>query len=768
MTPYARLSFAANLALLAVQVAQAQEARSEELVLEEIIVTAERRADNLQETPIAVTAFVGKDLEDKGIDDISQIADFTPNLVFDTTAIISGASNASVIFLRGVGQSNFQVTNDPGVGTYVDGVYMSSAIGGVLDVIDIERIEVLRGPQGTLFGRNTIGGAINITTTPPSPDGGGSVQFRVGNLNRTDVRASMDIPFGDRFLSRWTASYKRADGYVKVTAPFGSSTGSTGNYSDGLERSLDDLGDDNEGAVRVSILFTPSDSLAIAIATDMSRIREASAASTLAGVQGPGPNNLGLVTFLYNTFDAPNIDIPSLGKNIPYDERWVSRNPESETFKTGPNGTDIDGFGVAGTLTWDARENLTFKSITSFRDTEAAFNRDADGSPLQFTHTSNDFRHEQFSQELQLLGDSFQGSLEWIAGVYYFSEEATDDLRAPLAPSVGTVNINADIENRSIAVFGQASWHLTERFDVTFGLRRTEDRRELLPDFFYEREAGGAFAGARNVPLQLVKDTFEQTTPRLSFNYQVGGKSLLYLSYSEGYKSGGFNSRTTAPRTEVLAFLPEELETIELGYKWQGFSDRVRINSAAFYSDYTDVQVTVIEDIAPGTQNGGEVEIKGLELELTALLTPALRLGVGLGWIDAEYKSLVPLTPGVPPVSQIKITDKLVNTPEMSATVGVEYSIQVGRADLVLRFDWSYSDEVYNDDINSEILKAPEHSIYNAQVSYETVAWQIVLWGENLSDERVIVGGDANFIIGFLEANYNPPRTYGLTMRRFF
>ena len=768
MTLPTKASLLGVFGVLSAAPAEVHSSEAREIALEEVIVTAERRADNLQETPIAVTAFTTKDLEDKGIDDIAQIAEFTPNLVFDTTAIISGASNASVIFLRGVGQSNFQVTNDPGVGTYVDGVYVSSAIGGVLDVIDIERIEVLRGPQGTLFGRNTIGGAINITTAKPTPEGGGSVQFKVGNLNRTDLRGSVDIPLNEKLLSKWTASYKRADGYVKVTAPFGTTPENTGNFSDGLERSLDDLGDDNEGAARVSFLYTPTDRVTVSLAADLTRIREASAASTLAGVQGPGPDNLGLVTFLYNTFDAPNIEVPSMGRNVLYDERWVSDNPESETFKTGPNGTDIDGFGIAGTVEWQLGAYLTVKSITSFRSTESHFNRDADGSPLQFTHTSNDFNHEQFSQEIQLLGDSFGGRLEWIGGAYYFSEEAVDDLRAPLAPSVGTVNINADIENRSYAFFGQATWHMSDRFNVTVGLRRTEDRRELFPDFYYELEAGGAFAGARNVPLELVKDTFKQTTPRLSLNYQPGRNSLVYVSYGEGYKSGGFNSRTTAPRTEVLAFLPEELKTIELGYKWQGFSDRVRVNSAAFYSDYTDVQVTVIEDIAPGTQNGGEVEIKGLELEVTALPTPNLKVSLGFGWIDAEYTSLVPLTPGVPPVSQIKITDKQINTPEFSGTLGLEYTVPVGRADLVMRADWSYSDEVYNDDINSEILHAPSHSIFNAQLSYETDTWQIVAWGENLSDKRVIVGGDANFIIGFLEANYNPPRTYGLTMRRFF
>ena len=754
---YAALPLAVNLAYA-------------ETALEEVIITAQKRAESLQDTPIAVTAFTSDTLQKNGIDNISQIADFTPNMTFDTTAVISGSSSAAVVFIRGVGQTNFQVTNDPGVGTYIDGVYMSSSIGGVMDIIDVERIEVLRGPQGTLFGRNTIGGAINITTEKPASEEGGYVEFTMGNYNRINVRGSIDLPLTENLLSKWSIGSKRADGYLKVRAPGGSSTVSTGNFSDGLERSLRDLGDDNEVAARVSFLYTPTDTLTVSLAVDTSKIDEASAASSLAGVQVPlAGTTLGLGTSFYNNFDAAVVDVPGLGAGILYDERWVSDNPEDETFKTGPNGTDIDIWGVAGTVEWEIDENLIMKSISAYRRTDANFNRDPDGSPLQFTHTSNDFDHEQFSQEFQLVGDSSDGAVRWIAGVYYFEEDATDDLRAPLAPSIGTVVINADIKNTSVAVFGQATWNITDALALTLGLRHTKDEREMFPDFFYELEAGGAFAGQRNVPLERVSETFEQTTPRFSFDYQLYDDLLIYFSYSEGYKSGGFNSRTTAFRADgVLEFEPEELETFEVGMKWQGFDDRLRVNTAAFFSDYTNVQVTVIEDIAPGTQNGGEVEIQGFELEVTALPTENLQINFGLGWIDAEYVELVALTPGVPPISQIDIDNQLVNTPELTSTLGLEYMISLDSGDLVLRADWTYTDEVYNDDANSEILRAPSNNIYNAQIAYEKDNWQVTLWGKNLSDERFITGGDANFIIGFLEANYNMPRTYGVTLRRSF
>ena len=763
--------------------------------LEEIIVTAQRRAESLQDTPISVTAFTSADLQNKGISDIAEIADFTPNMMFDTTAIISGSSSAAVIFIRGIGQSNFQVTNDPGVGTYVDGVYVSSAIGGVMDVIDVENIEVLRGPQGTLFGRNTIGGAINITTQKPSTEEGGSLEFSLGNLDKIAVRGSWDQPLTDNLLTKWTVGYKRRDGYIKARTPLGSNANSTGLFSDSIARNQRDQGDENEGAARISALYTPRDDLTITVAADITHIREASAASTLAGVQPPAEGGLGQLTFLYNTFDAPNVDVPGLGKGILYDDRFVSDNPEDESFQTGPNGTDVDGLGLSGIIEWEFSDNVTLKSITSYRETEAEFNRDPDGSPLQFTHTYNDFEHEQFSQEVQLYGNSFNGALDWIAGGYYFTEDATDNLRAQLVPSFGTVNINGSAENQSIAVFGQVTWHVTDKLGLTVGVRYTQDDKELLPNFFYEADAGGLYYSepggtpcigslseaigapclfygdegiARTVPFELVEDKFTKTTPRFGLDYRLSDDWLTYFSYSEGFKSGGFNARTTAFREAVLGFGPETLKTFEVGTKWQGFDNRVRINMAAFYSDYSDVQVTVIDDIAPGTQNAGEIEIKGLEVEATALIGDSLLVNFGLGYLDSKYTSLAPLAETVNPVSQIRKSNSLANTPDLSTTLAVEYSIPLASSELVLRGDWSYTDEVFNDDTNSEILRAPSHHMFNASLAYTLGNYKLVLWGENLSDERFINAGDANYVIGFLEANYNLPRTYGFTVRREF
>ena len=273
--------------------------------MEEIVVTAQKRAESLQDAPIAITAFTASDLESKGIDDISQIASLTPNLTFDTTAALSGSSSAAVVFLRGVGSQSFQITDDPGVGTYVDGVYVSTSIGGVLDVIDIERIEVLRGPQGTLFGRNTIGGAVNITSTKPSADGGSSFTATLGNFNRINIRGTTDIALNENLLLKISGGTKQADGFIEHLITPTSFPDSNSTDDRQRSRSGEDLGDDNEAAGRLSLLYTPNDDLEIYLTADASRVRETSAPSSLVGTVQEGS----LVGLFYNNSTFPGVPL---------------------------------------------------------------------------------------------------------------------------------------------------------------------------------------------------------------------------------------------------------------------------------------------------------------------------------------------------------------------------------------------------------------------------------------------------------------------------
>src|SRR5690606_32448896 len=337
--------------------------------IEEIVVTAQKREENLQETPIAITAFSGEALEQHGIRDISKLADFTPNVIFDTTAPISGVSNGAVIFIRGIGQLDFSLTTDPGVGTYIDGIYSSRSIGGVLDVVDIERIEILRGSQGTLFGRNTIGGAISITTRRPAEAFGGMLEATVGDHDRIDVKGSVDIPLHAKLQTKFAFSSKSRDGYV--------------------DRVLvgDRLGDQDRQSMRGSFLLTPTEDIEVHATVDYAHIDEQSAASVLVGitefagdpVQGLAPSS----SFVYNRIFAPQ----NPGA-VPYDDRFLFGGENDLTAATGPTGTELDSFGVNLTFTWSLPW-VEFKSISSYRETDGEFYRDPDNAPFAITETSN-------------------------------------------------------------------------------------------------------------------------------------------------------------------------------------------------------------------------------------------------------------------------------------------------------------------------------------------------------------------------------------------
>ncbi|MCX2975433.1 TonB-dependent receptor [Halieaceae bacterium IMCC8485] len=750
--------------------------------LEEVIVTAQKREQSLQDTPIAVTAFSQSDLYNKNVTDISQIADFTPNLIFDATAPLSGASSAAVLFIRGVGQSSYQVTDDPGVGTYVDGVYVGSSVGGVLDIIDVERIEVLRGPQGTLFGRNTIGGAISITSARPSADDGGSLEITLGNYDRINLRGSTNLVLTDNLVAKVSAGYKRADGWVKLLAE-SDAPGTENN------RNQDTPGNDNEGSARLAFLYTPTDDLDVYFTADKSVVREASAASTLLGVSKmgepiPGDDsvdvNYGNLSGLYNDLTAPNIDVPGYGTNVLYDDRWVPDNPARESYRNGVNGTDIDTLGAALTLDWNINEYVTLKSISSFRDVEAALNRDADGSPLTITHCFNNFDHEQFSQEFQFTGDAFDSKLTWLAGVYYFEEEAEDDFKCELG-GIDEVNggrssllLRASVENDSSAAFAQGTYSFTDSLSLTFGARYTEDTKTLDPLFGFVESFDNIDTIENTIPPEKVSQDFDDSSFRLSVDYRVSGNLvedlMLYSSYSEGFKSGGFSSRTLVARPEPLPFDPEELATFEVGAKYQGFDSRLRANLAIFSSEYENIQGTVIEGIAPGTQNTGDSDIKGFELELTGLATDNFKIDASVAYTDNEYTRLAPLSEGVAPNGKILMTDKLPNTPEWSYTMNLDYSIPLSSGIVSLRGDYVYYSEIYNDDLNSEILKQPSYNLIGAQIAYESYEgnWDVSIWGRNLGDEEYIISGDDNVFLGFREANFGTPRTYGVTLRKNF
>ena len=744
----------------------------------DIVVTAQKRTERLQDTPISITAVTGDTLANRGTGTIASLGNMTPNLVYNTTAPVSGVSSGAVVFIRGVGQTDFQLTTDPGVGTYLDGVYVARSVGGVLDVVDVERVEVLRGPQGTLFGRNTIGGAISIISRKPGTERAFNGSLALGSRNRVDARVSVDLPLSDGLGLNLVGSSKRQDGYVR-----------------GL---LDnrDLGNVNRQSVRGTLVYDDHGPFRATLAADYTHIDEQNAASKLVGISSLPPGSATRTDFVFNRntgrVDTVNVtvppgapslvwlynnaDVPVLGVT-PYDGRWITPSLDT-TFATGPNGTKLNIWGVAGTLEYDVG-GATLKSITAYRHTSGSFNRDADGSPMIVTHGQNfDYLQKQLSQEFQITGRTFDRRLNYAAGIYYFAESGNDLLTVTLPAAFGVVRNFTYVDNKSYAAYAQATFKLTPTLGITGGVRYTKDEKG------YRVPVGGGaivngfaavFGPAGTVTPFFApgsyQRSFENTSFRAGIDWKPVSDLLLYASYSEGFKSGGFNTRYLAPVPSAISYNPELLRTYEAGAKVDLFDRKLRINTAAFHSKYNNIQLTVYDQGAPITRNGGSAEINGLEVEITAVPLRNLTLSGGFGYLDAKYTQAPALIPTIATDQQITLGTKLAKTPEWTANARAEYRLPVtDNTDILVAGDWFYTSTVENDAVNSKFLRQPSYNLFNASVGLDFSGgkYGITAFVNNISDKRVIESGDSNYSIGFHEANFNRPREGGVTFKAKF
>ena len=742
---------------------------SEPQGLEEIVVTAQKRSENLQQTPIAITAFTAAAIAKTGVSDIAELAERAPNVTFKFTAPISGASNAASVFIRGIGQSDFALTTDPGVGTYVDGIYLSRSVGGVLDVLDLERVEILRGPQGTLFGRNTIGGAINLLTQKPNfAQADGSVQIVGGSRNQLYLRADLNIPLADSLAVRLAVSSKNRDGYVNTAFP---------QSSPYYRSALTNLGNEDRQAARAEFLWKPIDLLDATLASDYSRVRENNAPAVLVGVTGKSSPADGPIAFLYNLIEAPTNTLAGF-PNAQYSAaNFVTGSPD-KTYATGPNGTRLNGYGSALTLDFHLAPHLNLKSISAYHHEDGTFARDADGSPITLTdNIDTDYQHQQLSQELQLTGSAFAEQLKFATGVYYFRETGSDPLTVVFPASFGLLNIAEDrVRNTSLATYGQASYQLVSDLTLTAGARYTKDKKRFFTNqtLTISGPAGTAATGApigTVVPLvppdSDVGQDFSNTSPRVALDYQLTRQTLLYASYSKGFKSGGFNLRYVVPRAAVRSFGPERADVVEIGAKVENAARTLQMNLAAFSTRYRDVQLTYFESFgAPVTANGGDSRIMGFDLELKALPLANLNVRVSAGYLDAYYTSLTPgLNAGATTPEQfITLESRLPNTPRWQFGIDLDYTVLLPQSrKLLFAVSGRHSSLVYNDAQNSPFLRQAPYTLADASTTFSSAddVWSLRLYVDNLADRRYIVSGDSNFGIGFHEAEFNRPREYG-------
>ena len=741
--------------------------------LEEIIVTARKREENLQDTPISVTAFTAADIRAQGLSDLSQIGESTPNLVFDFADSNSASSNSAIIHIRGIGASDWTLTVDQGVGLYVDGVYLSRSIGGVLDLVDFERIEVLRGPQGTLFGKNTIGGAINITTVKPTTEAlFGNAEITTGSYGRIDLKGSLNVPLTETLAARASFSTKNRDGYVENIAPGGT-----------------DLGNEDSLSGRLALRWSATDALTFDLSADYTREREGPAANVTLDINDRDPTNLAAAYNFFLSGDPTCADPANparLGNPLCYNNQWVPADP-FETSKvfidvpavTQPLGesfkpeSNLDLWGTNLTAEWDINGSLTAKSITAYRKAENGYWARTISAPnIPFGQTVSTWEQDQFTQEIQLLGTAFEGRLNWITGFFLLQEEGCHlDVAAITLINLYTFNC---VDNTSRALFGQGTWDLTAQLSLTLGLRHTDEQKEFTPDSYVYNGSVLAPPGLRLVPNVTAGSDADELTPYVNLSYRWNDDLMTYVSYSEGFKAGGFTQRIFPPFEQIPSFNPEFARVYEIGAK-STFPDRqARLNWAFFYTDYTDLQINIaaataniggLGNVGVITANAAAADIYGGELELLLLPADSWKIELGVGYLHAEYDEIDAAAVGVP------ITNKLVNTPEWSVNAGVEYVHRFSRHGSVTpRLSLSHTGKVYNNPENDALLVQDAVNLLNASLTWadESALWSLTLAGRNLTDETYIVDGVHDVGNGIIDGTLALPRTWSLTLRRDF
>lgn len=710
--------------------------------LEDIVVTARRRSESLQRAPLAVTAVTGEQIAARGLATLSDVARTVPNVQFDTTSSSSGANFISVVFVRGVGQSDFLLTVEPGVATYIDGVYIARNVGAVFDVLDTERVEILRGPQGTLFGKNTIGGALSLTTRKPDLEKlTGNIEGTLGNYDRRDLKADISIPLGEGVAVKFAASTRNQDGYVRFLAD--------------PDRSK--LGDIDRNTARAAIRFQPSEALDINIAADVTRIRENGAPAQGVAYNCPLTNPRPLC----GTFNAVVVGASNTAGQI--DQRYAITDKDADTtWIGGPTQSNLDSWGTNANIELALSDNATLRSITAYRKLDAQFQRDSDNSPVNLSATANDYRYNQTSQEVQLLGDLFDDRLNYVVGAYYLKEKGSDVSSTNL--TLIAANNIARIDNDSYAAFGQSTFKIVDKLSITGGVRYTREKKRLFLDV---RRPNGAIV----VPAQDVAQTFDNVAPRIGLEYQATPDILSYVSFSRGFKSGGFNIRYVQPAAAPVAFSPEKLSAFEGGLKTELFDRRLRLNTAVFFSRYTNLQVLIRDAIATQVRNAGRAEIKGFEMEANAVLTDNIRLQAALGYTDAKYTEVPPIVPPATANDQIEISDEFAKTPKWTASLGLEASAPLSAAaDLVFRADWQYRSKVFNDAINSENIAQDGYSLFNTSVALQLdTGFTLRGYVNNIFDTRYLIAGQNGLAsVGFAETSYARGREFGITGRFAF
>lgn len=719
---------------------------------DEIIVTAQRRAQNIQEVPISVTAISGDMLTQTGAIDITDIQKFTPNA---TVEVARGSNSTLVAFIRGVGQQDPLWGFEPGVGIYVDDIFIARPQGSVLDIFDVERIEVLRGPQGTLYGRNTIGGAIKYVTKGLDLENPTlNARINVGSYGQFDQTVSGSMPLGETFaVGAAIANYQR------------------GGFGENLNTGADHY-DKDVLSGRVSARWMPTDTLDFRLSADMTQDD-----SNAKHGHRLLPSGNGLLAVTDNKYD---------------------------TRAGAGDANSVETKGVSFTAAWDVNDSLTLKSITAYREGDTVTPIDFDALPQADFDVPAFYSDSQFSQELQLLFSSER--LSGIAGLYYLDGEASGAFDVILGGLGVSIFQSGDQSKENISAYADFTYAVTDRFDVSLGARYTSDK--TIADVTRELWLGqgtGSFDTTNMTSIFLATQTGysglerkdNEFTPRVALSYKLTPETNVYASFSQGFKAGGFDPRARADLDPTglsrEGFAPETVDSYEIGFKGDLFDNRLTYSLAGFMADYTDQQITVQEGVDSDNDgvndtfvssvfNAGNSKYKGIEFEGALRLSDNFTLSSMVGYIDAEIEEII--SGGVNIASSF-VTQ---NTPEFTSRFGFVWTNGIGDAgDLTLTGSANYRSEYFLFNVANPGFSAGTSAVFpqggpaldpDAYTTFDLGAnfvsdsgrWEFGVFGRNLTDARARVAA-YNFVTpsqlgvdGAYSAFYRAPATVTATL----
>ena len=663
-------------------------------VLEEIIVTAEKREASIQDTPISITAYRGGDLERLEIKELQALSAQTPSMAF------SRAGGEAQIYLRGIGNNTFGVGVDPSVALHLDGIYLGRAQMGLGQFMDLERVEVIRGPQGTLYGRNATGGAIKVITRAPTDEWEGYLRAYYGNFDRKQGEAAVGGPLSESVGIRLALRGIEDDGFTDDLDPAGGS----------------DIDDQESISGRGIIEFAPNDAMSFRFQAD------------------------------WTEFDSHNRTIRPLDNTGIAQTLGALPPPDfDETRNSIPSYLDYETGGLAATLEWKITETIMLTSVTGYREFEDSFRFNTDGTEIDVTETHFERDTNQVSEEIRLSSVGLE-RLEWTLGYYYFEEEKEEALGLPnrkFAAFAGPFTRNsfqlfAENETEAHAVFGQASYLVTEQLKLTVGGRYSYEKKHDLGSSTFTFNFDGLLDPANRLNPRVNRertDSWNAFTPRFGLDYQPSDDMLFYFTVSRGFKSGGTNSLSTSPES----FDPEHIWSYEGGLKseWGRFQSGIGV----FYYDYTDLQVSTFIDGTVRIDNAASAEIIGAEAEFTAAITEQVTWRAGASLLDTEYENFASAfgSNAGGPIATDLSGNELINAPDFKLSSSLDYNQPLANgARLAFTGQVSYQSRVFFSKENEKLMSQEGYALVDARLAYVSAdgKWELAGVARNLFDEE--------------------------------